>query len=82
MIGRELRERLQRAGEALGLGIGCPWEAPAMTNYTVSCDTCLHRSTYPTHEVATAHAEAHAKTHLDHSVTVEQEPDEEENAPA
>jgi len=53
-----------------------------MTNYTVSCETCLHRSTHPTPEGATAHAEAHAKTHLDHSVTVEQESDEEENAPA
>jgi len=53
-----------------------------MANYTVSCDTCLHRSTQPTQEGATAHAEAHAKTRLDHSVTVEQEPDDEENAPA
>ena len=53
-----------------------------MANYTVSCDTCLHRSTHPTHEVATAEAEAHAKRHLDHSVTIEQEPDEEETAQA
>ena len=50
-----------------------------MANYTVSCETCLHRSTHSTREGATAHAEAHAKAHLDHSVTVEQEPDEEED---
>ena len=53
-----------------------------MPSYTVRCETCLHLSTYPTREVAAAQAEAHAKRHLDHEVTIEQEPDEEEPAPA
>jgi hypothetical protein len=51
-----------------------------MTRYLVTCETCLHRSTYPTHEAATAEAEAHARTHPDHSVLVEEEPNENDNA--
>ena len=54
----------------------------AMTSYAVTCETCLHRSVYPTREAAIVQAEGHAMTHPDHSVTVEQEPNEEENAPA
>jgi len=53
-----------------------------MTNYTVTCETCQHWSTFPTHEAAIARAESHAKAYPDHSVTVAQEPDEEENVPA
>jgi hypothetical protein len=53
-----------------------------MTSYTVHCETCLHRSTYPTHELATTQAEAHAKRHLDHEMTIEEEPDQEEPAPS
>lgn len=53
-----------------------------MTSYTVRCETCLLQNTYPTHEVAAAEAEAHAKRHLDHEVTIEQQPDEEEPASA
>lgn len=48
-----------------------------MTTYTVDCETCLHRGTYPTHEAAIAEAEAHAKAHPDHTVNVTAEQDDE-----
>ncbi len=49
-----------------------------MTTYVVTCETCLYRSTYPTHDAATAEAQAHAEDHADHSVTVTQEEDDED----
>jgi len=53
-----------------------------MPNYTVTCETCHHWSTFRTHEMAIVRAESHAKAYPDHTVTVAQEPDEEENVPA
>jgi len=47
-----------------------------MTRYIVTCETCLHRSTYPTHEAATDQADEHARKHPDHTVTVEEEPND------
>lgn len=48
-----------------------------MTTYIVTCETCLYRSMYPTHDAATTAAQVHAEDYADHSVTVTQEEDDE-----
>ncbi len=53
-----------------------------MTSYLVTCETCPHRSTSLSHDAATAQADAHARTHPDHSVIVEEEPNDHEGTVA
>ena len=53
-----------------------------MTRYVVTCETCLHRSTYLTHDAATDQADAHTGTHPDHKVIVEEEPNNHEGVVA